>query len=801
MTSSDSKQRFQLWWEQLSENSPAATAADAAVWDQLGQEQVSSVQEVFSLLSPKDIRKLKDSAPENLSKLCFKLVEKITDAVESSCRSSSDQQTVINCSRFLTRIIPYIFEDPDWNNFFWSSPDLNEASNSGPAGLPLAKTLLFALSDLLFCPDFTVSSSRNKSRDEVDELVNIDSCEYIWEKGVGCAQSMVQVALHHHTRQEMLRLLLTCFSECIYQDNNNSGAVATGRHTTNRWVQVFTSHENRHTLPLFTSLLNTVCGYHPSSVLPYNHLLWADSKEKLVETALQVLIVTLDDSSGRTDGPSDNLFLNYLSRIHRDEDFQFILSGITRLLMNPLTQTYLPGSQKKVHFHQELLIIFWKLCEHNRKFLFHVLKSSDVLEIVIPVLNYLNDARVDQSKSGLMHIGVFILLLLSGERNFGVRLNKPYTAAVPMDISVFSGSHADLLIIVFHKIITTGHQRLQPLFECLLTILCNISPYLKTMSMTAACKLMHLVEAFSTPWFLMANKTNHNLVFFLLEMLNNLIQYQFDGNSNLAYTMIRKRNVFHQLANLPTDCSSIHKTVSSKRSKKPLARTSSTSDDKTMEGAQPAMPAEPGTLNTSLMKFPKIENLTEGVSAHPSQRQLDKLTQSLQGTSLEPTKAMTEEIKPVQPEAGAEYPDNSSVADLLNPAADEETNQVEDRGKLKKQNSTEQWRPTTVWLKDWKSQLPLQTIMRMLQVLVPQVEKMCIDKGLTDESEILRFLQNGTLVGLLPVPHPILIRRYQANHGTDLWFRTYMWGIVYLRNNDPAVWIDTNVKMFTVQKL
>ena len=45
---------------------------------------------------------------------------------------------------------------------------------------------------------------------------------------------------------------------------------------------------------------------------------------------------------------------------------------------------------------------------------------------------------------------------------------------------------------------------------------------------------------------------------------------------------------------------------------------------------------------------------------------------------------------------------------------------------------------------------------------MPQVEKMCVDKGLTDETEILRFLQNGTLVGLLPVPHPILIRRYQV---------------------------------------
>ena len=115
-----------------------------------------------------------------------------------------------------------------------------------------------------------------------------------------------------------------------------------------------------------------------------------------MEISLQVLIVTLDDCEQKSDSPPDNLFLNYLSRIHRDEDFQFILSGITRLLMNPLTQTYLPGSQKKVHFHQELLILFWKLCEYNRKFLYHVLKSSDVLEIVIPVLNYINDARVDQ---------------------------------------------------------------------------------------------------------------------------------------------------------------------------------------------------------------------------------------------------------------------------------------------------------------------------------------------------------------------------------------------------------------------
>jgi hypothetical protein len=60
----------------------------------------------------------------------------------------------------------------------------------------------------------------------------------------------------------------------------------------------------------------------------------------------------------------------------------------------------------------------------------------------------------------LLGIGVFILLLLSGERNFGVRLNKPYTAAIPMDIPVFAGTHADLLIIVFHKVIIKINEKL-----------------------------------------------------------------------------------------------------------------------------------------------------------------------------------------------------------------------------------------------------------------------------------------------------------------------------------------------------
>lgn len=48
------------------------------------------------------------------------------------------------------------------------------------------------------------------------------------------------------------------------------------------------------------------------------------------------------------------------------QDLSFILKGLARLLNNPLVQTYLPHSTKKIQFNQELLILFWKFCDFNK---------------------------------------------------------------------------------------------------------------------------------------------------------------------------------------------------------------------------------------------------------------------------------------------------------------------------------------------------------------------------------------------------------------------------------------------------
>lgn len=85
-----------------------------------------------------------------------------------------------------------------------------------------------------------------------------------------------------------------------------------------------TSAENRHALPMFTSLLNTVCAYDPVGLgVPYNHLLFSDSLEPLVEVALQILIVTLDHdtSSANTSDTEEvsyyyyNYYLNFIKHI------------------------------------------------------------------------------------------------------------------------------------------------------------------------------------------------------------------------------------------------------------------------------------------------------------------------------------------------------------------------------------------------------------------------------------------------------------------------------------------------------
>ena len=53
-------------------------------------------------------------------------------------------------------------------------------------------------------------------QDNPEDMTTIDSCEYIWEAGVGFAHSPIMNQTHDAHRGEILKLMLTCFSETMY---------------------------------------------------------------------------------------------------------------------------------------------------------------------------------------------------------------------------------------------------------------------------------------------------------------------------------------------------------------------------------------------------------------------------------------------------------------------------------------------------------------------------------------------------------------------------------------------------------
>ena len=70
------------------------------------------------------------------------------------------------------------------------------------------------------------------------------------------------------------------------------------------------------------------------------------------------------------------------------------------------------------------------------------------------------------ARMGLLHVGIYTLLLLSGDRGFAVRLNTAYDNSVVFDFPSFSGNYADLLVLVGPCL---GWRNIKPLLSSLVS--------------------------------------------------------------------------------------------------------------------------------------------------------------------------------------------------------------------------------------------------------------------------------------------------------------------------------------------
>jgi len=109
-------------------------------------------------------------------------------------------------------------------------------------------------------------------------------------------------------------------------------------------------------------------GWH----LPYEHYVISDPKRLLVTYSLQALLVLLthdiQPDSATPTTTSKNMYRFYLGKLHRLDDFQFVVDGINRLLSLPIQSnaSVLPGSQRTTKTHSEAMVLFWEVWKCNK---------------------------------------------------------------------------------------------------------------------------------------------------------------------------------------------------------------------------------------------------------------------------------------------------------------------------------------------------------------------------------------------------------------------------------------------------
>ena len=81
-----------------------------------------------------------------------------------------------------------------------------------------------------------------------------------------------------------------------------------------------------------------------------------------------------------------------------------------------------------------------------------------------------------------------------------------------------------------------------------------------------------------------------------------------------------------------------------------------------------------------------------------------------------------------------------------------------------------------------------ETLRRLLGYLSPRIEEACRTQETTDHMQVLSLIKTTSVVGILPIPNAIIIRNFQVNVETKLWFTSFLWGVVFVSSMPPLDW-------------
>ncbi|KAL8994476.1 MAG: hypothetical protein Q9169_005567 [Polycauliona sp. 2 TL-2023] len=824
MGNSDSKLVFKEGIFKLSQ--PTVIPPDDLYWTGFWKLP-ESAEDVFSLFTTADVRRTRDNSLSNLETLLTAAISRLVALSHLPAFPDQDlapAKEALNCARVITRILPFVYEAEhleSWENkLFWerrrqhskNEPNrppevLFDDSNSN--GLeekgdeekeeaveyarPLGEELIDTLIDLLFYGGFTLPHVE-RSKKKVTYT--------IWQNGVGCVTPMQSSKEIENNRTEILRLLLTLSSKSLYMPAHLVPAKGVKALT-----YITTCPDKQIVLSLLCSQLNTTLQYNGSTWrVPYDHVVMKNPKQVLVSYCLQFLLVLIlypvpDD--GHDPSPK-NYFRHFLGRLHRPQDFDFLVEGMLRTLNQPLqtTSSYLPGSQSSLPWAPEMLMLFWEALQCNKRFRSSIIDNDRANEFALLVLSYALEYKTDQAKQGVVRMCVFILQTLSTEPAFGKHLNKTFATpqSLPPIAKVpnFSGTYADYLIISIHTLITTSKGKLDAIYPALLATINNTAPYLQALSPLSSSKLIQLFASMSAPSFLLANETNYALLQSLLESINAIIEHQYSSNRVFVRTLLKARRRFEALRSFTLE--------SGREEIERLNRQRKESTDGTEDLTSPTRSMRNGSFDTmrspqSVRRTPSLSNVPEEGGTFtigddedaevdderepmvtPSQSSPSNQTSHTPSRSSSmdeplPTqlKGMSEKARGKMPATQTAFSRHSSSTSLnSHPAAI--------------MSPTSGFSPSPLWIESWLPTLPLHTILTLLE----------------SSSNTSTSIPPKSLPSTID-PSPPRVHLFSWTPMSLGWYESLLWGFIFasemmVQKGTVGVWNGSNIRLFRVEQ-
>ncbi|KNZ49918.1 hypothetical protein VP01_469g7 [Puccinia sorghi] len=543
-----------------------------------------------------------------------------------------------------------------------------------------------------------------------------------------------------------------------------------------------------------------------------------------------------------------NGFRMYLSKVHRPADLSFLVDNLLVILMKPMKVTSqllssdsVVGSTTLIGSSflnygcglTEAMLLLHLALDCNPRLVSHLITTGKISSVIIALTFICLEQKDSQKpKTGLVKLCAITLQLLTAHDR--KELSHIINSKVDLPVGIRAqysvpGTLADFLIVSICSVIfstTTQFSvssspnnlashaggengtdtNLNTTFTSLVLTLTNLSPFLKDLSAATSTRLSQLFLFFSSPGFLLREEGNVKLLYYVLEIFNNVIHYQMPDNPHLIYAMIKVHQRFESLA-----------TFTLKEGLKEIERAKQrrqSTPKKLMQGGmgrcESVGDGSPGDVRRGSGRTGSIDEGGEGKIFDADEHDADlpksstdkgkgkwrdplgdasKPGLALPSTSASSSSDLFQVVGSHNSSSSFDHasaPASDSWTDINQPPRPTLDSNPSSLGRILPQSvGRNGFIPSESWVASWRDSLPLDTIQIMLMIR-SEGSKVETKPSL----QAINLLKSATLIGMLPPPNKRWkrARRFELHHakagGGLNWIGSFVWSLIFIKDSN-----------------